>query len=424
MTNQTQCFKPAFRVEDSNGDPVSGAVIYFFDAGTTTPRTVYSDYNLSVSLGTSVTCNSVGIPTSDGSTVCEVYTGTSRWKLQIKDSSGTLVPGFSWDNIIGALDTSGFATTTAAVAPSFLAKSADYVVLSANNGALIEADTTSGSIALTLPSAVTVGATFVIGARKKVAANSVTIASVSAQTIRYDATTAATTYTMSLQGEFIWLESDGANWVVRDSKTRTIVVSSQTLDSPSQAGKIEYDGTALYASVAASKRGSIPVTSWAALAAAYTLTSTTSTQKLFNVPAGGVLSVVASTRYRFECLISLSSMSATSGNALFDLLGAGSATLTGVAWCCYGLDATTPGTAAAVGGGFTATNAASGNIVVAATGTAMFALITGTFRVNAGGTIVPSIGLTTAAAAVVGADSYFVCSPMGPAATTTIGDWA
>ena len=31
---------------DNSGDPISGAKLYFFDEGTTDPRTVYSDYGL------------------------------------------------------------------------------------------------------------------------------------------------------------------------------------------------------------------------------------------------------------------------------------------------------------------------------------------------------------------------------------------
>jgi hypothetical protein len=86
-------------------------------------------------------------------------------------------------------------------------------------------------------------------------------------------------------------------------------------------------------------------------------------------------------------------MSATSGNALIDLLGAGTATLASQLWTVVGLDATTQTTAAALSGGLFAA-AAAGNVVVASTGTAMSARLNGMLTTSAGGTLIPSIGLT------------------------------
>ncbi len=160
------------------------------------------------------------------------------------------------------------------------------------------------------------------------------------------------------------------------------------------------------------------------LASTYTLTSSTSSQQLFNVPAGGTLALPAAMAYFFECFFSLSSMSATSGNMGFDILGAGSATLTSSAWMAWGLDATTQTTAATIGGSFSATNAATGDIITATTGTAVSAYVKGVFRIANAGTIIPSVKLTTGAAAVVGANSYFRCWPAGIGAVASVGPWA
>jgi hypothetical protein len=160
------------------------------------------------------------------------------------------------------------------------------------------------------------------------------------------------------------------------------------------------------------------------LASSYTLTSATTTQKLFNATSNGALTVPGGATFFFECFFSLSGMSATSGNCLFDVLGAGTATLTSAAWTAVGMDATTPGTAAAAGGSFTAAHASAGNIVTAATGTAMVAQIKGVIRTNAAGTIIPSVGLTTAAAAVVGANSWFRIWPVGSSTVASVGDWS
>ena len=83
---------------------------------------------------------------------------------------------------------------------------------------------------------------------------------------------------------------------------------------------------------------------------AYTLTSTTNLQKIFNVSTNGAVAVAAATSYFFECSLNLSNMSATSGNFGFSIGGAGTATFTSASWQSFGLDATTQTTAAAVGG--------------------------------------------------------------------------
>jgi hypothetical protein len=159
------------------------------------------------------------------------------------------------------------------------------------------------------------------------------------------------------------------------------------------------------------------------LAADYTLTSQTGAQQLFNVPAGGALTLAANSLYFFESLLLLTTMSATSGNALIDLLGAGTATLASQLWSVVGLDATTQTTAAALSGSaFTA--AAAADVVVAATGTGLHLHLRGSLTTSTGGTLIPSIGLTTAAAAVVKAGSYFRIYRAGASDATSFGAWA
>src|SRR5574343_1116983 len=55
---------------------------------------------------------------------------------------------------------------------------------------------------------------------------------------------------------------------------------------------------------------------WLMLTADYTLTSTTSAQKLFNNTTNGRLTLPTGV-YEFECFIYLTTMSATSGNGQF-----------------------------------------------------------------------------------------------------------
>lgn len=154
-------------------------------------------------------------------------------------------------------------------------------------------------------------------------------------------------------------------------------------------------------------------------AATYTLTSTTTTQKLFDAVTNGEITVVANTTYQFECIFSLTSMSTTSGNCGFDIIGAGTATFTSVNWMAIARDATALNVANTSSSFYSELAAETGNLAAAGATTGFYARITGQFRVNAGGTIIPSTNLTHAAAAVVGANSYFKITPIGTGSVTS-----
>jgi len=193
------------------------------------------------------------------------------------------------------------------------------------------------------------------------------------------------------------------------------------------AGSVEYDGKALYFTPIASQRGVVVTESFIATTATRTLTSATTLQSIFAGATGaatGALTVNGATAYYFECSINLSAMSATSGNLGFSIGGAGGATFTSAAWHAIGLDATAQNTGAALGGIWSNAAAQTGNIVTAAAGTAMSVIVKGIFRINAGGTIIPSVQLTTAAAAVIGVDTWFKCYPIGTNTVITVGQWS
>ena len=158
---------------------------------------------------------------------------------------------------------------------------------------------------------------------------------------------------------------------------------------------------------------------WIKARADRTLTSSTATQALF---ANGTLTLEAGT-YEFQALLYLTTMSATSGNAGFDLLGAGSSTLANILYLAYGIDNTTPLNAGTRTGSASITSASPASIVTATTGTGMVARIAGTFEAAAG-TIIPSIKLVTANAAVLKAGSSFVCTRMGEQTAVSFGNWA
>jgi hypothetical protein len=171
--------------------------------------------------------------------------------------------------------------------------------------------------------------------------------------------------------------------------------------------------------------GVIGLVPWyAQLNADYTLTSSTTAQKLFNVGSGsGGALTIGTGYYNFECMLYLTGMSATSGNAAFGILGAGSATLANIGYMVIGNESSAPTTTvAAMSGGVSVTSLSpAASMVTAGTATGGVYRIGGRFNVTASGTIIPSITLVTAAAAVVKAGSYFQATFLGTAATN--GTW-
>jgi hypothetical protein len=210
MADAIAVFDAATRVTDASGNPISGGTVEFYNAGTSTPKTVYADANLSVSLGTSVTTNAGGYPVTSGSVQTLVYTGTASYKMIFKDSGGATI--ITHDNIRGATATPG-TTTTAIPTTVITAKTTDYTVTTSDRGILFNFTTASANRTMTLPSAVTVGNNWRVGARIDTGANVLTIVTSSAQTISRPGL-AATTLALTGRGECIWLVSDGANWHV------------------------------------------------------------------------------------------------------------------------------------------------------------------------------------------------------------------
>ena len=153
-----------------------------------------------------------------------------------------------------------------------------------------------------------------------------------------------------------------------------------------------------------------------------TLTSSIAAQQLFNASTNGRITLDVGT-YEFDMIVALTSMSATSGNATFDL--GGTATLAALLWYGMGRDAAADAATGTYAGSYSAdATLVTAPLVTAATTTAAFFKIEGTFEVTAAGTVIPRILLQTAAAAVVSIGSYIKVSKISGATNTTkIGLW-
>jgi hypothetical protein len=137
-------------INDSNGDPVSGAKIYVYDVGTTTPQSLYSDTGLSASVSNPIITNSAGRTTTDGgTTVGMVYKASGSYKIVVKTSADVTI--YALDNIDGrvpvgsgalAIANGGTGQTTASAALSALGgvDAATVADLAADVAALVGAE--------------------------------------------------------------------------------------------------------------------------------------------------------------------------------------------------------------------------------------------------------------------------------------------
>ena len=197
------------------------------------------------------------------------------------------------------------------------------------------------------------------------------------------------------------------------------VEGSDTNVAMTLAGK----GTGLLFGTTLSQTGVLNNELFACISADYTLTSSTVAQRAFDIATNGAVAVAASTLYQFMAQLWVTSMSGTSGNAGFDLVGSGTATLTSVMYAIYGGDGSADVGPLAASVSVSEASASLVPSLTAATGQRMIMTVIGAFRTNAAGTIIPSIDLQTAAAADVNANSFFRMWPVGTSSTESQGTW-
>lgn len=212
MTDSVAVFPPGYRLTDSStGAPLSGAVLEFYDAGTTTPKTVYADADLATSIGTTVTTDSLGYPTSDGGTTKSlVFVGVGRYKIVVKTSTGATVA--THDDLPGAVETFDSSDVSVSATRPVVTKSLDYTILAADQNTLFAGNCSSADVVFTLPSAATVGTGWEVAIQHAGSANQVRINTVSSQTLSSGVTSFSTIGVLSFSGEEVTLTSDGANW--------------------------------------------------------------------------------------------------------------------------------------------------------------------------------------------------------------------
>ena len=198
-------------------------------------------------------------------------------------------------------------------------------------------------------------------------------------------------------------------------------LTAGTLLTTPEAGAVELDANCLYATTDVGNRGYVPVRHFIRCNATRTLPNDSNLNAIFASPANGRLTLETGT-YLFNAVIGITAMSATSGNALVNILGAGTATVNDWLWSAIGKDGTLVSVAAVLGT-MPVTAATPASMFTAGTGAEMWFVLQGSFTVTVAGTLIPSIDQVTAAAAVVAIGSYFTCERIGDTAVVSVGQW-
>jgi hypothetical protein len=160
MTDSVQVFDPGFRVLDSNGAPVSGAKIKFYEVGPGSAKDVFGDASLSTNLGAVIYTRSDGYPvvSSGSSTTTLIYVGIDPYYVVITDANDVAIFPAK-DNVRGALDTSAFLTTgsTSTLSIANVSMVGDNTLTASHRSKAVNANPGAGQITLTLTAAATLG---------------------------------------------------------------------------------------------------------------------------------------------------------------------------------------------------------------------------------------------------------------------------
>jgi hypothetical protein len=188
------------------------------------------------------------------------------------------------------------------------------------------------------------------------------------------------------------------------------------------AGACEFDGTAFYHTAVASSRQVVTTEQLQVLSANRTFANNTTAQAIFNATANGAVTLAGATTYEFEMTVAATGFSASAHTINFGF--GGTATFTSIGYYFDAQTSSTLATPSASATGFIAV-ATTSAIIASSTTTGLLLYLRGTMRINAGGTVIPQLTQVTAsAAAVVQANSFFRCWPIGNNNATNVGNWS
>lgn len=193
------------RISDNDNNPASGAKVHIYYETTLDQMTTYTADDL-------VTPHPWPVLADGNGLVPDIYVGTDDYKIIVRDSNDNLI--YERDNRPGALDTSVFNVDTAPSVRIVTGKTSNFTAggtTGTERDYVYNVNSTSGPVAATLISAVTVGNGFPVTIRHDGTANTVAVVAVSGQVIK-STNGNYVSITLKGRGEAVTLVSDGANW--------------------------------------------------------------------------------------------------------------------------------------------------------------------------------------------------------------------
>lgn len=243
MAATAPVLSPGLRILDTSGNPISGAKLKFYNTGTTTPRTVYSDAALSVSLGTTVTCDGGGYASDGGGVKVMIYAApTPALKLIITDSADAILA--THDALPSGIDLNTLALTVEyakSIEPTVSVSSATTLGTS-HYGKLIQANASGGSFSLQLPAAATATNGYKFRIRNAGTSGTVSIVASGTEQIEGPSSTGSGYQLVDPRSE-VTIVSTGSGWVatalvIGNGTITTAMLSSSISGSFKQVGDV------------------------------------------------------------------------------------------------------------------------------------------------------------------------------------------
>ncbi len=204
MAKPMLAYMPYMQFFNTDGTVLSGAKIYIYQPGTTTPLNTYPTSADAIA-GTNananpIICDSTGRPASSGSPI-DIYV-TQSYKMVVKTSADVTVRTI--DNIV-----------TLGQLNSTLAKTTNYTATLADRDKIIVYDTTGGNRTVTFPAAASAGTGFRLAVKKMdTSSNTLTIQFNAAET-----GDGVNTFVLSQSYDYVSWYCDGTQWIKENFKT-------------------------------------------------------------------------------------------------------------------------------------------------------------------------------------------------------------
>ena len=226
---------PKQRLFGSTGTPLASGKIYFYDAGTTNSRTVYSDSARTVSITSGTDANGAYIQADSAGYLIPLYLPDGQYKIAVYNSSNVLQ--WTADNQAGPLDLSSYSTGSGTSTKTVVPKNAAFTVSTSDASKRFDCDPSGGSFVGTLPSASSAGNGAIFSFRHVGSSGTFAPVTTGTNKITSPGDSSATSFPLTEYGEEVVLVSDGANYTV-DSYTppfgtRIIRVVSRLTAPPS-----------------------------------------------------------------------------------------------------------------------------------------------------------------------------------------------